>query len=260
MIMRHVVSPSDAETISVSYSFEYDIYESVPHDKDRSRDHAGEDFGQYLKPGVPEEFIPRIDAIIRRVAPDASASPYQRVRSLYNWVWDSFEFLEVPGAQYELINTGYSACLPRIRLLISLVRLAGVPIREQTGVYFGDGIYTGPSMDYFQQTIGTTPFVHTWAEFFTPEYGWLPVSDFEAPARIASMAVMPEDERQQFIRGSRRRCRAVFGSLEPFRIYGGEASNKLPTFPIVKTMQGWQPDDDLTASTLHTVRCHMEQI
>lgn len=260
MILRHVLSISGGQTARISYDFEYDIFEHVPVNSQSQIEREDENQESFLKPGLQADFKERALSILNRIIPDESADAYHKARSLYNWTWDNFEFIEFQLAFSDLLYTGYGACISRIKLFISLLRLAGIPSREQSGVFFGDGIYTGRSMSYFQQTNASTPFMHTWAEFYTPEFGWTPVSEFEAPTRVNSIAVLSDDDRQKVVRGSRRRCRSAFGSLDPFRIYGSTQANRLPTYPIVKTDKGWHTDPDLTAATLHTVHCHMDQI
>lgn len=260
MILRQPLSAGSEEIVKIAYDFEYDIFEHVPAEAQAVNKTDAYIDDAYLRHGLPDAFMDQATSILHRVIPDNTADTYYKVRSVFNWAWSNFEFVEFSLASFELLNTGYGGCGAMVKLVISLLRVAGIPCREQSGTFYGDGYYTGPSMSYLQQTIGSSPFMHTWAEFYTPEREWTPICEFESPTRLTFLTMLSEEDRQKVMHESQRRCQAIFGSISPFRTYGSEQANRLPTYPIVKSDQGWHADPDLTAATLHSVRCHMEQI
>ena len=280
MILRYPVETTAGVPLTrIGYEFTCDILEFVPGRFDGEHGIDRDVLPEHLKPGIPPAYLQEAEAILMRIRADCNQSRHSRsrmskssgigdrnsrravsetyalARQIFIWAWDTFEFQEVGGPFFLSFRTGYGACLQRMKVCQSLLRLAGIPAREVGGVHFFWGKHSDEPFEVVQAIPGPTPFMHTWIEFHTEEDGWTPYTEFCSSARYVSVAAASNETRNE-VKALEQRCRdEFFGSLDPFRLYGSPKAGNLVTVPMVKISDGWDAPLDLAANTQHRVRC-----
>ncbi len=260
MIVRYPVRSADAANIQIRYDFECQLHEFVPHPKGASPEHPSQEMAGYLRTTLPEAYLSSAQTILAQVVPDPAVDAYERARAIYTWAWDNFEFLEVSFPYYYMLRTGFAACVQRMKLCLNLLRLAGIPAREQCGVLFEWGSHTGQPLTLVQKTDGVSPFIHTWVEFYADGHGWTPLTEFASTVRIQSVAIADDHQRKAVHEAGRTMCHTLFGSLDPFRLYGSDVGSRIPTYPLVKSKQGWQAHPEIVSQTAHVVQITLNPI
>ncbi len=100
----------------------------------------------------------------RQVVGDAT-NPYDIARRIYAAVdaipWaGAREYSTIPDISAYTLDAGHGDCGEQTLLLITLMRMNGIPARWQSGWTFTDGQYND---------------IHDWAEIYLAPYGWVPV-------------------------------------------------------------------------------------
>ena len=90
----------------------------------------------------------------------SETNPYEQARLIYGWVLDHMIYHSYDGFNGALLSlhNGWGECGDYSTLFCALLRAVGVPARPVVG-WLAE---TGRSL-------------HVWAEFFLPNYGWIPV-------------------------------------------------------------------------------------
>ena len=85
---------------------------------------------------------------------------------------------------------------------------------------------------------GYTLLNHTWAEFYTPTRGWIPVDLAASLGQRVLTAVNVQDEsmRAEVIHDSQKYDDYYFGHIDPFRLYSSAEVNKVITCPIAPNL------------------------
>lgn len=125
---------------------------------------------------APDRLVPvtgRPADLARQVAGNQSGD-LQKARAIYNYVFENM--------RYDKTGTGWGHgdvlwacdskrgnCTDFHSLFISMARSQGIPARFEIGFPLPEG-----------KTSGEIPGYHCWAEFFDPQYGWVPVDISEA--------------------------------------------------------------------------------
>jgi transglutaminase-like putative cysteine protease len=99
-----------------------------------------------------------------QVVGDAT-NPYEIARRIYAAVdeipWaGAREYSTIPDISAYTLHAGHGDCGEQTLLLITLMRMNGIPARWQSGWTFTDGKYDN---------------IHDWAEIYLAPYGWVPV-------------------------------------------------------------------------------------
>ncbi|HEX5952920.1 MAG TPA: transglutaminase domain-containing protein [Rhodanobacteraceae bacterium] len=100
----------------------------------------------------------------KQVVGDAT-NPYEIARRIYAAVdeipWaGAREYSTIPDISAYTLRAGHGDCGEQTLLLITLMRMNGIPARWQSGWTFTDGKYDN---------------IHDWAEIYLAPYGWVPV-------------------------------------------------------------------------------------
>ncbi|TAN07485.1 MAG: transglutaminase domain-containing protein [Rhodanobacteraceae bacterium] len=109
-------------------------------------------------------FTEPLQVFSRQVVGDAT-NPYQIARRIYAAVDDipwagAREYSTIPDLSAYTLHAGHGDCGEQTMLLITLMRMNGIPARWQSGWTFTDGNYDD---------------IHDWAEIYLAPYGWIPV-------------------------------------------------------------------------------------
>lgn len=129
-------------------------------------------------------------------------NPYKKAKLLYDYIIDSLPYSNVPHTYIAAMNisesdfvhdTGFGDCGTQSAYFAALCRAVGIPARAPGGYQLFPG-YSG---------------THFWAEFFLPEYGWMPVDVTIAEAGTWAYNATPEqvEEYSEFF----------FGNMDPYR-------------------------------------------
>ena len=99
-----------------------------------------------------------------QVVGDAT-NPYEIARRIYAAVdeipWaGAREYSTIPDISAYTLHAGHGDCGEQTLLLVTLMRMNGIPARWQSGWTFTDGKYDN---------------IHDWAEIYLAPYGWVPV-------------------------------------------------------------------------------------
>ena len=100
----------------------------------------------------------------KQVVGDAT-NPYEIARRIFAAVdeipWaGAREYSTIPDISAYTLHAGHGDCGEQTLLLITLMRMNGIPARWQSGWTFTDGKYDN---------------IHDWAEIYLAPYGWVPV-------------------------------------------------------------------------------------
>jgi glycosyltransferase involved in cell wall biosynthesis len=275
-IVGFPLDPTRGDEIRVSYEFRCRVQELPPATLKPSERGgaftpkaglpAGEpaDLSLFLRPTIPSTHLPKAKAFLEQILPRSTPDPLEAARAISIWVHDTLLFLEPTFSIYPyhlVLDTGYGACVHLVRLFINLCRLAGIPAREQCGAYFLTSYVLGAPNRMETKLKGLSPFIHTWAEFYTPAHGWVPVEIYAHGARSwTALNVTDNRQRAELETHLRLFQGELLGYRDPFRIYADRRANKLPTYPVVKSKTGWTSLHQLAAQTSHRLTCHFVEI
>jgi len=109
-------------------------------------------------------FTEPLHVFSRQVVGDAT-NPYEIAQRIYAAVdavpWaGAREYSTIPDISAYTLHAGHGDCGEQTLLLITLMRMNGIPARWQSGWTFTDGKYDD---------------IHDWAEIYLAPYGWVPV-------------------------------------------------------------------------------------
>jgi transglutaminase-like putative cysteine protease len=130
---------------------------------------AAEKITPELAPYVAERaphvvFTEPLRVFSKQVVGDAT-NPYEIARRIYAAVdeipWaGAREYSTIPDISAYTLHAGHGDCGEQTLLLITLMRMNGIPARWQSGWTFTNGDYNN---------------IHDWAEIYLAPYGWVPV-------------------------------------------------------------------------------------
>lgn len=154
-----------------------------------------EELDLYLQPSahIPTDGIVRATAT--RILPTASASTVERAHAIYDWIVENtYRDPKVVGCgtgdirfMLESGNLG-GKCADLNALFVGLARAAGIPARDVYGVRVADSA-TWKSLG---KSGDITKAQHCRAEFFHPNFGWIPVD----PADVRKVVLEEQKEQQ----------------------------------------------------------------
>jgi len=109
-------------------------------------------------------FTEAMRAFSRRVVGDET-NPYRIVRKLFAAVdqipWaGAREYSTISNISDYALHAGHADCGQQTLLLITLLRMNGIPARWQSGMVFSDGKYNN---------------IHDWGQVYLAPYGWVPM-------------------------------------------------------------------------------------
>ena len=114
-------------------------------------------------------FTPELRKFSRKVVGDET-NPYRIARKLFAAVdeipWaGAREYSTISNISDYALHAGHADCGQQTLLLITLLRLNGIPARWQSGMVFEGG--EGPDHDYWN--------LHDWGWLYLAPYGWVPM-------------------------------------------------------------------------------------
>ena len=123
------------------------------------------DLTPYVSERAPHiAFTQPLHIFSRQVVGDAT-NPYQIAQRIFSAVdeipWaGAREYSTIPDLSAYTLDAGHGDCGEQTMLLITLMRMNGIPARWQSGWTFTKGDYED---------------IHDWAEIYLAPYGWVPV-------------------------------------------------------------------------------------
>jgi hypothetical protein len=191
----------------------------------------GEDPGRYLSVVLPSEYQQRIEHRLRQL--ELPEDAFERARSIHEWIENHVLFGGLPAQKpyYRVLDFGAGVCIQQIRLFVAMCRMAGVAAREVCGALLPLGGEELPSITKELRARGSTPFGHSWAEFFVPDRGWVPTELRGFGRRGFIPLTCPDPELRREIQRVLYE-RYPFGTLHPYRIVSGKQANRLAPLHI----------------------------
>ncbi len=126
---------------------------------------ATEELAPFVAERAPHVvFTPAIREFSRRVVGDET-NPYRITQKLYAAVDDipwagAREYSTLSNISDYALHAGHADCGQQTLLLITLLRLNGIPARWQSGMVFSDGDYDN---------------LHDWGQVYLAPHGWVPM-------------------------------------------------------------------------------------
>jgi glycosyltransferase involved in cell wall biosynthesis len=191
------------------------------------------DLSMYLREDVSPKQRPKLENIMRKIMATGPQSRANLPRVIYRWILDNVRSYELPPGLSNVYESGVSSsCIEYARLFINLCRLARIPARECCGALFAidPAIEGGQTIE--ANSLFASPFMHTWAEFYIPGKGWLPVDfcTWNYGKRAVTVRNVPDPSLQTEIAANTEMTDSYFfGSLDPFRIHTSVEANKCAT-------------------------------
>jgi transglutaminase-like putative cysteine protease len=168
-------------------------------------------------------FDPHRLACILRQLRDSSLSPIAIANTIYMWVIENTRFGTSDDSALNILESGFGNCVDRTALFIALCRMRGIPARERCGAVLQQQMRPISTEIIAAQTgLGFCPLLHTWAEFYVAEYGWLPVEFLGQSFGRRSMTrcnILAESERNRLHSETENYDAYYFGNLDPHRIH-----------------------------------------
>lgn len=152
--------------MSIDFSFaSYEINYQIDPEKVGQYNNKSKIYIDFTK---NEPFLECGNTEIQKLAKEIVGSeinPYIKARKMYEWILDNIDYQFVPGlkgAIYALQNR-HGECGDYAAFFVALCRATGIPARPVIGMW-------------------ANPFnePHVWAEFYLPNYGWIPVDASQA--------------------------------------------------------------------------------
>jgi glycosyltransferase involved in cell wall biosynthesis/transglutaminase-like putative cysteine protease len=237
-----------AEDVVVGYEFSCDLQETA----DAVRPSPKEDIQSFRHSRLPPASMETATALLRRIAIDPHLEPVARARAIYMWILDHYAYRESTLSNLLVFEIGVGPCHHAAKLFVELCRLIGIPARERCGALLQKVIEPGEPQTVESVERGYSPFTHTWAEFHDVERGWVSVEflGWMLGARTMTVRnVRDESLRTRVTSMGKMYDRYFFGQLDPFRVRSHSISNKLRTYPVLKTNTSW---DDIHRALFET--------
>jgi len=231
-----------------------------PHVGQSTVQNGGNEGGlaQYFKPTYPAAQLPKAEALLKKIFAGPVRDSQAIARDVYIWILNNRRYLQTFFADYQIIETGFGPCMQQARLFVNLCRLMRVPAREQCGAMFGRALNPNDLRCMVVTGRSYNILTHTWAEFYHPRYGWVPVefsaADFGRHL-LTAKNVADESLREQMIRETDLYTRYYFGNQDPFRLYSSDQAGQVPTYPLVKSKMGQDALKMLALQTRHRLIC-----
>jgi GT2 family glycosyltransferase len=206
-----------------------------------------------LRFAYPPAYLDRALALLNYILDGSRRDEESDARRVYRWIVEHIEYAQTRLADHSILDTGIGSCVDLARLFINLVRLRGIPAREQCGALMSRSISTS---EVLTVALGYSPFSHTWAEIYLNGRGWIPVEFaviFYGKWRTNPLNVGP-DLRAELAAHSEQFLDYYFGCLDPYRIHGSTAANRLPTVLDLDAIGERRIPD---AAVRHRLRCSL---
>lgn len=245
------------DELLISYEFSCTLHEHISKELPQQLQ-GQEDFSKYLKPSYPASQIAKAEAILEKIFVAPVDNSVSIARAIYKWINSNTTYLQSQLGDHMILETRFGPCSHLARLFVNLCRLMRVPARESCGA-----LLSRPHSADKPNSLLSTGRVynilnHTWAEFYDPAYGWVPV-DFTANdlgKRILTAAnIKDEALRSQITEDTSKYDDYYFGNLDAFRIYTTLQANRIPTYPIMKLDGDQETTQKFITQVRHSLTC-----
>jgi hypothetical protein len=242
----------------IAYKFECDIAEKLVDKNMEAGAHrhttAEEIRSDELKVTLSAPYLGRAQALLDDILEGRKSDAETDVERIYRWMLKNLSYANTPLPDYSVLDTGVGTCVQLTRLFINLVRLRGVPAREQCGALM---LQHASGSELMTVGRGYSPFSHTWAEVNLDNWGWCPVE----------LIVMGYGEWMltAFNVGRDLRCEMVaqtpeladyyFGSIDPYRVYTSGWANRIPPIAVVDNADRRRDYRELLVHVHHRLTC-----
>jgi len=259
MIMNLPVESTGQPDIVIGYDFEHVLYEDAAIERDVPYQEDPAVLARCLHMDMSADTLECARRILELVTPIEERSPFEAARAIYRWLQSNILFIFPPPgfSQDNLVRSGLGDCGAQMSTFVSLCRLAGIPARGCQGEHFKRVI--GPAQRVVEVeiiSVGDTPLLHSWAEFYAPPYGWVSVEIQGTGKKSLSAAVIPDaDMRLAAIGGIEAYEDQQFGDLMPLRICVSDEALRLPAFPRIQHLVDREVEQRLYRETRHRMRC-----
>ena len=197
---------SDAASRKLTFSFSAERREVIRRDLPPAEPAWNPaDYRAYLAPTS----LGPTDGEVRKLAEKITKGKLtvrDKAKAIYDWTCENmYRDPETRGCGKgdvcALLKKPGGKCTDISSVFIALARAAGVPAREIFGIRLGK-----------KETEDITSWQHCWAEFFLPDYGWVPVD----PADVRKAMLV---EKLQLSDAKTREYRDYFwGGIDPYRV------------------------------------------
>ena len=155
-------------------------------------------------------FTPAIRKFSREIV-GAETNPYRIAQKLFAAVdripWaGAREYSTISNISDYTLHAGHGDCGQQTLLLMTLLRLNGIPTRWQSGWVYSDGEYDN---------------MHDWAQIYLPPYGWVPMD-----VTFGRLAVRRSADRCVLSRWARRLPHRVQRRFQP-AVRAGKAARPI---------------------------------
>ena len=203
------------EDLDITVQFTFTHYQQqfdIDPDQVGEYDRESSLYREYTKSEGSIYFDERFEELARSVVGDET-NPYLQAKEIYYYVVQNIKYtfmahvaIEAAGIPESLYSFehGYGDCGTQSMIFSALCRSIGIPARAPGG------------FQVFSGQLGS----HFWAEFYLPNYGWVPVDT--SAGQIATYTYgITEEERKAFID-------YFFGNQDPLRLVVQNSVDFLP--------------------------------
>jgi hypothetical protein len=258
MIRNVPLASHGGQSLRFSYEFTCRVHEHDSGAHDPASPNAAPTRRSSRHTMLPERPHQRAKELLAHLAIDPRGSPAENARAIYAWIQSNVEFLLRPEVfpYYRVLETGYGDCVAQILLFVKLCTIAGVAARYQCGARFGQFDPTVPHNHLEQRFVGLSPLAHTWAEFYAPDQGWVPIEIQGYGKRRINANNVDRPETRNAIREAMGRFEHEwFGMLSPYRIYASPFSIRGSR----GTDHGGAASREILRHAVHTLTCDFER-
>lgn len=191
-------------SIEIKYSFShYEQRFTIDSANVGTYDKNSDLYQQYTKSGGNIQITPEIQALAQKIVGN-EANPYLAARKIYDYIVNNVSYHLMPHMvmwpRTSQTETKYvdehqqGDCGAQSMYFSALCRSVGIPARATGG----------------WQLWGGQPASHFWAEFYLPNYGWVPVDTSLAQYGIYPLQGVTDQQRQAYVD-------FFFGNMDPLR-------------------------------------------
>jgi glycosyltransferase involved in cell wall biosynthesis len=181
------------------------------------------------------------------------------IKRIYHWAVENLSYTNNSLPDYSVLDTGMGTCAQLTRLFANLVRLLGVPAKEQCGALM---TRSTSASDLMTITTGHSPFAHTWAEVYLENRGWFPI-DLVVMGygewQLTPFNVRP-DIRAEIASQASQLLKYYFGCIDPYRIYAHPFANKMNAITVRGSTKTRHLIQQLLVCVRHSLMCSIRYL
>jgi glycosyltransferase involved in cell wall biosynthesis len=227
MIPRYLW-PKDIDEIRISYQFQCEVKERL---STSGGEHGGGAEPSYLRPMLSPNEYPKAKMMLKKIMAESPRDAQALSERIYYWLLDNISYCEHAPGGASILDTGFGLDFDYARLFVNLCRLAAIPARERCGALFKLRDADDARETIEMRTFCSSPFNHTWAEFYLRGQGWMPV-DFSTRLygrrSLTSRNVLDRGLRNKILAETQLHDAYYFRNLDPYRIHASTRAIESP--------------------------------